>query len=366
MSYATGYYSYTSRSTILKARTKTREMKKILIFTISIIGLLSCQEKKTDLTCERIDYLVKTKQSVAKQYWADFNRETLFGPMLYYTKNGLYTLNANDKLKEKISIIPYSCNNSDITIGFSQKIDTTNLYMYVSYDHSDTLALEYKNTLGMFSDVELIEKFIPDVKDTEEWMSMVIHEMFHQYQRKFKKFRKKQLSSQSEFKRDTLNYFYKNQDWFNKSVKLENKTLLKIIEENNRDSIKNYISKYLKDKNKRISRIKSEFKIDISELENSLSKSEGTGRYIEYCVKLHFKTSNNNQTLLEIDNKYVADRFKDYNIEQDNWMYNLGGGYYYSIGFNLTRVLEKLKINYQESIFLDNKSFDQFLKEYSE
>lgn len=161
--------------------------------------------------------------------------------------------------------------------------------------------------------------------------------------------------------------FYKNEEWFSKSVKLENEALLKIIEDNNKDSIKNFISKYLKDKNKRISRIKSEFGIDISELENSLSKSEGTARYIEYCVKLHFKTSNNNQTLLEIDNKYVADRFKNYNIEQDNWMFNsFGAGYYYTIGFNLTRVLEKLKINYQGSIFLDNKSFDQFLKEYSE
>jgi hypothetical protein len=339
-------------------------MKKLLIFTLSIIGLLSSQKEKTNLTCERLDYLVKTKQNVAKHYWGDFNRETLFGPMLYYTKNGLYTINANDKLKKKINIIPYTCNNSDIAIGFSQKIDTTNLYMYVSYDHSDTMALEYKNTLGMFSDVELIEKFIPDVKDTEEWASMVIHEMFHQYQRKFKKFRKRQLSSQSEFKRDTLNYFYKNQDWFNKSIKLENETLLKIIEESNKDSIKSYISKYLKDKNKRISMIKNEFGIDISELEGSLSKSEGTGRYIEYCAKLHFKNSNNNQALLEIDNKYVANRFKEYNLEQDNWMYNLGGGYYYSIGFNLTRVLEKLEIDYQKTIFKENISFDFYLNEY--
>lgn len=163
-------------------------MKKILIFSISIIGLLSCQEKKGNLTCERIDYLIKTKQNVAKQYWTDFNREALFGSMLYYTKDGLYTINANDKLKEKISITPYNCDNSDVVIGFSQKIDTANFYMYVSYDSSDTLALEYKNVLGMFSDIELTEKFIPDVKDTEEWMSMVIHEMFHQYQKNSKNF----------------------------------------------------------------------------------------------------------------------------------------------------------------------------------
>lgn len=343
---------------------KTLKMKKILLLTLSIIGLLSCHEKKSELTCERIHYLVKVKQEVANQYWEDFNRETVFGPMLYYTQNGLYTINANDKLKQKISLIPYNCNNSDVAIGYSQKIDTTNFYMYVSYEGADTLALEYKNALGMFSDVELIEKFIPDVKDTEEWMSMVIHEMFHQYQKKFKKFREKQQTSQLVFKRDTLNSFYNNVGWFNESVKLENETLLKIIKENNRDSINSNISKYLKYKKIRTDRIKSEFGIDISELENSLSKSEGTGRYIEYCVKLYFKVSNSNQALLKIDNKYVANRFKDYNIEQDNWMYNLGGGYYYSIGFNLTRVLEKLEIDYQKTIFKENTSFEFYLNEY--
>jgi hypothetical protein len=45
-------------------------------------------------------------------------------------------------------------------------------------------------------------------------------------------------------------------------------------------------------------------------------------------------------------------------------MYNLGGGYYYSIGFNLTRVLEKLKIDYLKDIFSKNKPFDFYLSEY--
>lgn len=339
-------------------------MKTILIFTISIIGLISCQEKKTSLTSERIDYLIKTKQGVAKQYWTDFNRETLFGPMLYYTKNGLYTINANDKLKDKIDTSPYEGNNSNVEIGFSKKIDTTKLYMYVTYNHTDTLALDYQNTLGMFSDVELTEKFIPDVKDTEEWMSMVIHEMFHQYQRKFKKFREQQLSSQKEFKRDTLHSFYDNQDWFSKSVELENASLLKIIKEKNKDSINNYISKYLKEKAKRIARVKSEFKIDISELEGSLSKSEGTARYIEYRTKSHLKTTNYNTNLQKIDNKYIANRYKDYDLEKETWMYNTFNAYYYSIGFNLTRVLEKLKIDYQKTIFTENKPFDAYLNEY--
>ncbi|WP_074406693.1 hypothetical protein [Aquimarina megaterium] len=341
-------------------------MRKLIVFSIVLLGLFSCKKNDSDLICERINYLVDTKSNVAKKYWKDFDKQLLFGPMLYYTKDGLFTIDANEALKEKINLVAYNCNDSNISVGFTPIIDTTNFYMNVSYEDKNISALEYKNTLGMFSDVELTEKFITDVKDTEEWMTMVIHEIFHQYQKKFKKFREKQMSSQRDFDRDTLNYFFKNENWFNTTVKSENQLLLKIIQEDNNDSVKNYISEYLESKEQRYAKIKNEFRIDISALEASLSKSEGTARYIEYCTKLALSTSTNNHTLSEIDSKYVANRFKDYNLKQDEWMYNLGGGYYYSLGFNLTRVLEKLKIKYQEDIFLENKSFDQYLKEYLE
>ena len=337
--------------------------RKILIFIISI-GLLSCNQKKPELTCERINYLIDVKNEMSKSYWNDFNKKALFSPILYYTESGLYTINANERLKNKIDIEPYNCISSKVTIGFSKIIDTTDFYMKVSYYDSDSTALEYKNTLGMFSDVNLTEKFIPDVKDTEEWMSMVIHEMFHQYQRSFKEFRKKQQSSQKDFDRDTLDYLYKNKDWFNKAVKKENRILLEVLDLNDNDSIKKYLSDYLTTKEQRISKVRNEERLEISDLENSLSKSEGTARYIEYCVKLTLKEEPSNKTLSLVDIKYQTNRFENYELEQDNWMYNLGGGYYYSIGFNLTRVLEKLKIDYQKDIFSKNKPFDLYLSEY--
>lgn len=339
-------------------------MNRVALIFITSIGLISCSIKKPDLTCQRINYLIDIKSEVSKNYWTDFNREILFSPMLYYTKSGLYTMNANEKLKNKIHIEPYNCNNSKVTIGFSKIIDTTNFHMNVSYDDSDSSALEFKNTLGMFSDVNLTEKFIPDVKDTEEWMSMVIHEMFHQYQRDFKEFRKKQISSQKDFDRDALDYLFKNKEWYNKSIIKENNILIEVLNLKDNNNIKKYIKDYLITKEQRILKVKNEEGYEISDLENSLSKSEGTARYIEYCVKLTLKGKAENKNLSKIDNKYQTSRFKNYKLDQDKWMYNLGGGYYYSIGFNLTRVLEKLKINYQKDIFSKNTPFDSYLNEY--
>ena len=339
-------------------------MNRTILIFISLIGLLGCNQKRSDLTCERINYLIGVKNEMAKKYWYDFNRETIFSPMLYYTEHGLYTINANEKLNNKIDIELYDCYDSKVAIGFSKIIDTTNFYMNVSYDGDDSTALEYKNTLGMFSDVNLTEKFIPDVNDTQEWTSMVIHEMFHQYQDSFKEFRKNQVSSQKDFDRDTLDYLFKNKDWFNKSVRKENETLLKILSLKDNDSIKNYLIEYLKTKEQRTLKVGNEEGLEILELENSLFRSEGIARFIEYCVKLTLKKEDDNKTLIEVDNKYRPNRFENYELEQDKWMYNLGGGYYYSIGFNLTRVLEKLKLNYQKDIFSKNKPFDFYLNEY--
>jgi len=43
-------------------------------------------------------------------------------------------------------------------------------------------------------------------------------------------------------------------------------------------------------------------------------------------------------------------------------MYEPRANYFYATGFNLTRVLEKLKIDYQGSIFRKNKSFEYYLR----
>lgn len=202
-----------------------------LVLSLLLLPLFSCEnapssdvtlEEPTTKTCERIAYLLDVKEKVGEHYWTDFNQQVLFSPMLYYTEEGLYVIHPNEKLNKRLKSVEYACGKVPVYVGITNRIDTTDFYMHVSYGDEDTSMLEYKNTLGMFSDVNLTEKFIPDVKDTEEWMSMVIHEMFHMYQRSHEEFRKEQIASQEKFDRDTLDYFYKNIDWFKEGIKKEN------------------------------------------------------------------------------------------------------------------------------------------------
>ena len=340
-------------------------MKKLFLLTLTIvITIVSCTSKQPDLVCERINYVLTTKQKTAAKYWPDFEQKLLYNAMLYYAKNGTYSINAATSLKKKLQIKKSNCSPEGVTIGYSKKIDTTNFYMYVSYDDINEEALEYKIPLAMFSDVALTKKFIPDVKDTEEWMSMVIHEMFHQYQKGFTKFRTAQVERKKMFNRDTLNYFFKNLKWYKKSVQDENKLLLRILKDVKNDSVKTHLKSYLTKKSIRLKKIEEEYGIKLEDLENNLAKSEGTARYIEFCVKKELKHAGVNTMLEEIDSLYVKNRFKDYSLKKDGWMYNVWGSYYYALGFNLTRVLEKLAIDYQKTIFKDNISFDIYLKAY--
>ena len=68
---------------------------------------------------------------------------------------------------------------------------------------------------------------------------------------------KKQQSSQKKIDRDTLDYLYKNRNWFNKAVKKENAILLEVLDLKDNDSIKKYLSDYLTTKEQRISKVRN-------------------------------------------------------------------------------------------------------------
>jgi len=64
---------------------------------------------------------------------------------------------------------------------------------------------------------------------------------------------------------------------------------------------------------------------------------EGTARYIEY--------------------------FKNYTITNDKWFYINGATYYYATGFNIARLLDKLKVDYKSRLFNKKIFLDDILRE---
>lgn len=337
-------------------------MSPVLLLLISNIVFAQANFDHNKLNCARINHLLNIKQNIANDSWPDFAKTIISGPMLYYTNKGIYAVQPNKKLLKRIKFEPVNCLDTIDFGRISDEIDSSRFHMNVNYHGSDRTKLYYKNNLAFFSDIELTNKFIPDVNDTDEWLTMVIHEMFHLYQRSFKRFRKHQVKSQQKFKKNKLMQYYKELDWYQKSIVKENDLLLKIIIEADSSQIPKLIEKYFQLKKTRTSKIFKEYKVNIENLESTLERSEGIARYIEYKVKLFMTNAKGNSELKRIDAKYSAKRYFNYNLNSEDWMYKPRANYFYATGFNLTRVLEKLNIDYQESIFRKNKSFEHYLR----
>jgi hypothetical protein len=93
----------------------------------------------------------------------------------------------------------------------------------------------------------------------------------------------------------------------------------------------------------------------------------GTARQVEYSLYSHFSKKEPNNQLIKSDTSYHSYQyFQNYTIENDEWLYlSYKTPYFYATGFNLTRLLDKLKIDYKTLLFKKGDlSLDQILKEY--
>lgn len=341
-------------------------MKEKLLLIICIITSFSFSTKKNKVendVCTKINYYFLLKQKTAHTYWKDFNNQLLFGPMIYYGSQHNYVINPNNAILKKIAFEPITTCINGLEIGkIAKNIDTTHLNMQVDYDEDDSTLLYYKNAIASISDIEITKKFVPNFTNTEFWNAMVLHESFHLFQTSHAKFKACQNETQQQFQRDTLISFYTKLDWYKKGIIAENELLTKSIGCNSKDNLKHCIKKYLLLKNARHKRILKEYNISISALEDMLERSEGVARYMEYCMKRIVKELPRQVELERVDSFYHYGVYDNYERKNDDVMNGLSKQYYYATGLNLAILFEKLKIDYQSTIYQENRSFDMYLK----
>jgi hypothetical protein len=341
-------------------------MKAKLFFAIGIITSLAFSTFKIEAdneVCFKLNYYFLLKQKAANTYWKDFNKQLLFGPMIYYGTHHNYVINPNNALLKKIAFEPMATCIDGLEIGkIADNVDTTHLNMQVDYDEEDSTLLYYKNAIASVSDIDITKKFVPNFTNTEFWNAMVLHESFHLFQTSHAKFKACQNETQQQFQRDTLISFYTKLDWYKKGIAEENELLIKSIDCNSKDTLNHCIKKYLILKNARHKRILNEYNISISALEDMLERSEGVARYMEYCMKRIVKELPRQVELERVDSFYHYGVYNNYERKNDDVMNGLSKQYYYATGLNLAILFEKLKIDYQSTIYQENRRFDWYLK----
>lgn len=310
-----------------------------------------------------LSYLVQVKNDVAKKDWKEFSKNDYLQPIIYYTNDGTFAVNPNEHILSITQHDKMRPHHDVEVIKLSETYtDTTNFNFNTSYSDADSTALYYKENVLFFQSFNLTKKMI-GITDLQDWSTMVIHELFHGYQRRIPEFRvySTQLKipgGPDEF----LSNYHKEMDWYKESVFNENE-LLKAIWIDDANLVK-YLKQYDSLRTRRIERIKDSFGIDIREVEDYEILIEGHARYFESICKRHIAKSNTDTSMLqEKDLKLISNMFEGYEIKQDKGLYDIyNDRYYYQLGYNISMILEKYHPEYTESIYKEENNFNQYIE----
>lgn len=347
---------------------------RILVYLSILLLFYSCQNtpKKTeqkDIEIHQEDYwrhlayLIHLKNEVAQKTWSGFSNKDFFQPAVYYTYEGTFVLNPNEHI---LSITEYEEMNpfdQVKVIKLSEKYtDTVNFNFTTSYSDSDRKALYYQDNVLFFQSFELTKKLI-GVTDLQDWSIMVIHELFHGYQRWIPDY--KAYCTQLDIPGgpdEFLGRYHKELPWFKESVRKENQ-ILKSIWIDGSDLVTNLIA-FDSLRSARIERIKKEYGVDIREVEDYEILMEGHARYFESLCKRHLSEIDVDTSMLEQqDLQLITGIFEGYEIKKDKALYDIyNDRYYYPLGYNISMILETSLPGYTETIYTKDHNFNRYLE----
>ncbi|ALM06404.1 hypothetical protein SB49_00180 [Sediminicola sp. YIK13] len=363
---------------------------KLLLVAVIFILTTACHNKKNDaeagleskksanqfdlpdsLSTRRISFALQLKKSVAESTWFDFGTKNNEGTLIYFDADRAEVFFPDSNVVRKLRNSKKHSDNYWLT----ERMDSIPYHMEVmiSFNEEDSLEYYFKNPVEQYSSVEEIGKYIPSVESTEMWATMVVHEMFHHYQYNNKNYRKYADSQIAILPFDSRNLVALCQEdkQFLSMIRSENDILMKAISNDIEDDRDALITSYLDQREKRIAKYGAEYP-HLEQVENYYVIQEGSARYIEYQSMFTLKSYFNNPDAptTQDDPKFSSySEFEEINLENDAFNYLVYAGttdYHYTIGFNIMRLLDKLKIEYKKDL-LNNpeKGLHQYLEDYT-
>lgn len=317
-------------------------MKNIILSTL-LCWFLNCTTLEAQyvnqsefLAINRIETIYNLKES-KREVWQAFSNTAYDIPLIYYADNACYIVNPTIRFLDMYKPQKLS-NNSSLEIYKSELIDSIRFHMHVSVSYDDSLAnFDYKQPYMRCSSYELSSIRVP-MESENEWYTMIFHEMFHGFQLMHPSFFEyfANITSNEKFKQVELSNLYTTQQWFKESIERENDMLLDALVLKNPIPI---LKEYVKLRELRYKHALAECDIDIAQFEPIFETMEGSARYFEYYIYPNL-----------------------YDLKTNKWLYIAGKNYFYSTGFNLLRLFDKLKIEYKSQLFYSNLSLYDMLK----
>lgn len=338
----------------------------ILILLLGFFGLIvHAQDNKGQIIENRIKYIYSLKSLVDNNIWIGFSDKEYDVPLIYYTNSTCYIANPTENFLD--SYKPNLLYNSDgLKIFETKLLDSIPFHMSASIILGDSTSdYNYRVPYLKCSSFEITKSIIPDVNSTEEWITMIIHEYFHGFQYRHASFLDYFDKNVVYIPADSLKKAYSNNLWFKDYVDKENDFLLLAIASDDIKEAYAYIDSFLNLREKRRLLSIDSLNFDIGNIEQTYETMEGTARYVEYSLYGQFALLDKNEKLLLSDSSFFFyEKFRKYNIENDQWLFHSSKTtYFYATGFNIARLLDKLGIEYKTRLFKESGlSLEKILK----
>ena len=336
-----------------------------LVFTLYTFSLKA--ERKEQVIYDRIEYIYNLKSMINESVWKDVADKKYDLPLVYYTDTACYIANPTEKFIN--SYKPRRVfKNKGIMICKTPLLDSIPFHMSTNITLGDSTSdYDYRAPFMNASSFEITRNTIPDVNSTEQWATMIIHEYFHGFQYKHPGYLECFEKNVVSIHEDSLKRIYKSNTWFKESIDKENDALLSAINSTDDKEIKQLIKTFFQLREQRRLVTKQQLHFEIRTTEEVYETMEGTARYVEYSLYNKFATMHPDYKLIKSDSSYHSyNYFKNYKIENDQWLFKTSKTtYFYAIGFNIARLLDKLKIEYKSRLFNESGlSLEQILKTY--
>lgn len=324
------------------------------ILTMLLFSFVKRDELKEQPIIDRIEFVFNLKQIVERDVWKTFGDKKFDVPLIYFTDTSSYIANPTPKFLSTFKSALIYENRSLKVYRTEKRVDDVPFHMEAGMMlGTPTDEYNYHSPFMKCSSFEVANKTIPGVSSTEEWITMIMHEYFHGFQYKHQPYLDYYESNIVRIQPDSLRSTYKNNSWFKNSINQENELLLKAIKETDKLAREKLIDTFFTVRSERRKNTKQRLNFDIEQYEKCYETMEGTARYIEYSLYNKFATMPPNQKLLKSDTSFKSfENYRNYNIDNDKWLYQTSSkSFFYAIGFNTARLLDKLGIEYKSKLF---------------
>ena len=337
----------------------------LLTFTLCSFGLRP--ESQEQVVIDRIEYIYNLKSFIDIEIWKGFADSKFDLPFIYYTGTSCYITNPTSKFIHLFKPNEIS-EKKDLKVYKTPLIDSIPFHVSTGIILGDSSTdYNYRFPFMHASSFEITRNTIQDVNSTELWATMIIHEYFHGFQYKHPAYLEYFEKNVVSIREDSLKKIYKSNSWFKEGIDKENDILISAVHSTDYNEIKLLINTFFLQRERRRLLTTQKLHFDIKTTEEAYETMEGTARYVEYNLYRSFVVLHPDDKLAKSDSSYHSgDSFKNYKIEKDKWLYLTSKtSYFYATGFNLARLLDKLKIEYKSRLFNEpGLSLEQILKSY--